>query len=220
MPGFGKLYSSIVTSSIWSEDDATLRVWVAMLATCDAEGVVDGSVPGFAHLARVTIEQMESAIDRLSSPDRYSRSPDHEGRRIAVEPGRGWRILNHGKYRDGGQARDGSRAPYYRGYRQRKADAVAAEPQEEAGPEPYLWARYCSMVSDRKPWDRKALRDALARSVTASALEAAMKQGLPMKQVIEQAEHPNGRPSGYRSSKPKRLPFEEVLRRTRPGGTP
>lgn len=119
MSGWTKLFSSIVTSSIWVEDDSTLRAWVAMLATADADGVVEGSVPGFANLARVTADQMRLAVTRLSSPDPESRTPDFDGRRIEVIEG-GWRILNYRTYRDRGQAKDGSKAPAMRKYRARK----------------------------------------------------------------------------------------------------
>lgn len=119
MAGFAKLYSSITESSIWVEEDFVLRVWIAMLARADSDGIVDGSIPGFANLCRVTVEQMQAAIQRLSSPDPFSRSKDHEGRRIEVFDG-GWKILNHGKYRQQAQAKEGSRAPYYREYRARK----------------------------------------------------------------------------------------------------
>jgi len=102
MSGFTKLVSSIITSSIWVEDDSTLRVWIAMLACADANGVVEGSIPGFASLCRMTVEQMETAIGKLSAPDQYSRSKDFEGRRIETIDG-GWLILNYGKYR---QTRD------------------------------------------------------------------------------------------------------------------
>jgi len=113
MSGFAKLFGSIVTSSIWCEDDATLRVWIAMLATCDNRGVVEGSIPGFANLARVAVPQMEHAVTVLSSPDPHSRTPDHEGRRIEGVPG-GWKLLNYLVYRDRGQGKEGSRAPYMR----------------------------------------------------------------------------------------------------------
>ena len=119
MAGYSKLFSSIVTSSIWMEDDKTLRVWFAMLALTDARGMVEGSVPGFAHVARVSIPEMEHAIEVLSGPDPYSRTPDNEGRRIEVVPG-GWVILNYTAYRDKGQAKDGSRAGYMRNYRVEK----------------------------------------------------------------------------------------------------
>jgi len=117
--GWTKLFSGIVTSSVWCEDHATVRVWVAMLATADADGVVEGSIPGFANLARVTVEEMRAAIERLSAPDPDSRTPDHEGRRIEAIEG-GWRVLNYAKYREKAQEKEGSRAPYYRAYRRRR----------------------------------------------------------------------------------------------------
>jgi len=116
MAGYSKLFSGIVTSSIWCEDDKTFRVWIAMLALSDAAGHVDGSIPGFARLTGATIPEMEHAIERLTSPDPYSRTPDNDGRRLAAEPG-GWRILNYAAYREKGQAKDGSRAEYMRRYR-------------------------------------------------------------------------------------------------------
>lgn len=120
MSGFTKLFASIVTSSLWCEDHVTLRVWVAMLATCNASGVVDGSVPGFASLCRVSVPELESVLERLLGPDEYSRTPDHEGRRIEAIPG-GWQILNYAAYRERGQKGTGSRAEYMRDWRARQA---------------------------------------------------------------------------------------------------
>lgn len=126
MSGWTKLFSSIVTSSVWVAPNPILRVWIAMLATADAEGLVEGSVPGFANLARVTTKQMRRAVDTLSSPDPNSRTPDFEGRRIEAIEG-GWRILNYQPYRERGQGKEGSRAPYYRAYRRRKATVAQQE---------------------------------------------------------------------------------------------
>ncbi len=128
--GFVKLFSSIVTSSIWCEDDATLRVWVAMLATANIDGVVEGSVPGFANLSRVGIPACEAAILKLSSPDPYSRTKDHEGRRIEEIPG-GWRILNYRQYRERAQDKDGSRAPYMRSRRAQARATTEEKPPED-----------------------------------------------------------------------------------------
>ncbi len=119
MSGWTKLFSSIVTSSVWCEDHATVRVWIAMLATADAEGIVEGAVPGFANLARVTVDQMRAAVEKLSSPDPDSRTPDHEGHRIEVIEG-GWRILNYHAYRERAQDKEGSKAPAMRRYRARR----------------------------------------------------------------------------------------------------
>jgi hypothetical protein len=100
---FVKLYTSIVTSSIWLEGDSTLRVWIYMLATADAEGYVGASVGGLAHQSRVSREDCRKALDIFLAPDEDSRdrlnNPENDGRRIEVVDG-GWRIINIRRYRD------------------------------------------------------------------------------------------------------------------------
>jgi hypothetical protein len=103
--GYTKLFSTIVTSTIWQEDKETKILWVTMLATADADGRVDGSIPGLAHLAHLTIAECEKALKKLMSPDSYSRSKEFEGRRIKEIDG-GWQILNYQKYREKNQTRD------------------------------------------------------------------------------------------------------------------
>lgn len=115
--GYSKLFSGLVTSSIWLEDRATIIVWIAFLAICDANGVVSGSLPGLAHLARVSLDEMRTAIEVLSSPDPDSRSPENEGRRIEKVQD-GWRILNYAAYRSKLQGKQGSRAIDMRRYRE------------------------------------------------------------------------------------------------------
>lgn len=129
LAGWTKLFSSIVTSSIWCEDDKTFRVWVALLALSDQEGIVEGSVPGLANLCRLQPAEMRAALEKLASPDPDSRSPEFEGRRIKKIEG-GWRLLNYEKYRQKAVAGEGSRAPYYRAYRARKR---AEQFKDEAG---------------------------------------------------------------------------------------
>lgn len=102
---FSKLFSSIVTSTIWREADHVRIVWVTMLATCDKHGVVLAAVPGLAALANVSIENCLDALDRLMSPDPWSRTKDFDGRRIEEVRG-GWRLLNYGRYRDRDKATD------------------------------------------------------------------------------------------------------------------
>ena len=98
MTGYTKLFASLVHSTIWREPDHVRLVWITMLAICDRNGVVEASLPGLADASRVTIEQCEEAIQRLMSPDKYSRSQEHEGRRVEVTDG-GWLLLNYEKYR-------------------------------------------------------------------------------------------------------------------------
>jgi hypothetical protein len=98
MQGYAKLFSTIITSSIWSADDKTRIVWITMLALADRYGNVQASIPGLAATARVTLQECEAAVRTLSNPDPYSRSTDSEGRRIEPIEG-GWHLLNYVKYR-------------------------------------------------------------------------------------------------------------------------
>lgn len=98
MPNYTKLFNSIVTSTIWTEDDKTRIVWITMLAISDQNGEVHASIPGLARIAGVSVADTETALGKFLSPDSYSRTPDNEGRRIAVIDG-GWELLNHAKYR-------------------------------------------------------------------------------------------------------------------------
>lgn len=131
---FTKLFSSITESTVWCEPHATVRVWIAMLAKADHVGRVFASIPGLANLARVTIEECEVAITTFLSPDKYSRTPDFEGRRIEPIDG-GWRLLNHAKYRalrDEESARE-SKRNYINGRRAKeRAEAQGVENVEHS----------------------------------------------------------------------------------------
>jgi hypothetical protein len=115
MNGFTKLFSSIVTSTIWQEDPETKVVWITLLALADPEGFVDGTVPGIANIARISVKKTRIAINKLESPDPDSRTPDYDGKRIAKVDG-GWILLNYAKYR---KVRDmDERKEYMRQYMQ------------------------------------------------------------------------------------------------------
>lgn len=96
---YTKLFSTITASTIWGEPLATRVVWITMLAMADKHGQVMASVPGLARIANVSLEDCESALKTLRSPDPYSRTPDFEGRRIEDVPG-GWFLLNYAAYRE------------------------------------------------------------------------------------------------------------------------
>ncbi|MCD9029406.1 hypothetical protein LDO26_14520 [Luteimonas sp. BDR2-5] len=125
---FTKLFSSITKSTVWCEPHTTVRVWIAMLADCDPDGCVHASVPGLANLARVTVAECEAALATFLGPDPYSRTPDHEGRRIEVIPG-GWRLLNHKLYRD--RRDEGARRVQNREAAQRYRDRGRQQPSAE-----------------------------------------------------------------------------------------
>jgi len=96
---YTKLFESITRSSIWLEDDQTLRVWVTMLALADRHGYVGASIGGLAATAHVSAEKTKEALEKFLAPDPDSRSQEHDGRRIEVAD-RGWVLLNYERFRD------------------------------------------------------------------------------------------------------------------------
>jgi len=125
--GFTKLFSDIVSSSIWNEDDQTRIVWITLLALKGGDNIARASVGGLAHQARVSLEDCQRAIAKLSGPDPDDRSGQYSGRRIEKVTG-GFLILNGQKYverRDEDYRRE-YMAEYMREYRKRKPVNVNA----------------------------------------------------------------------------------------------
>lgn len=132
--GYNKLFSTIVTSTIWQEPNTTRIVWVTLLALADKHGEVAGSIPGLANIANVTREEFESALSTLMAPDRYSRTTEHEGRRLEAIDG-GWRLLNHGKYRAilSKESVRASKAAYMRNQRAKERGETQDSTVEKSG---------------------------------------------------------------------------------------
>lgn len=99
MQGFIKLFGSILDSTVWKESKETRLVWITMLAMADRDGVINASVPGLAYRAGVTIDECLAAIEVFKSNDPWSRTKDHDGKRIVDVDG-GWQLLNYFKYRE------------------------------------------------------------------------------------------------------------------------
>src|SRR5580704_18365972 len=97
--GYSKLFSSIITSTIWREDLATKVVWITMLALKDRKQQVMASIPGLAHMAGVSKEDCHNSLTKLMLPDPDSRTKEAGGARIKEIDG-GWFIINGDKYRD------------------------------------------------------------------------------------------------------------------------
>lgn len=70
-----------------------------MLAVKDRKHVVRASIPGLASVANIPVESVKRGLAKLASPDEFSRTKEHEGRRITEVDG-GWLILNGEKYRN------------------------------------------------------------------------------------------------------------------------
>ena len=125
---FTKLFSSIITSTVWSHDSDTKVVWVTLLALADKNGEVQGSVPGLARLAGVSVEACEKALEAFQAADRYSRTKDHDGRRVEPISG-GWALLNYAKYRRMASVDDQKEKSAERSRRYRENKASASDDQ-------------------------------------------------------------------------------------------
>lgn len=94
--GYTKLFEELIRSSIWGQDDKTRIVWITLLACKDRNHFVRGTEEWLASAARVTPEDCDMALKKLSNPDPKSHCQEDEGRRIKPMPG-GWHIVS-GEY--------------------------------------------------------------------------------------------------------------------------
>jgi hypothetical protein len=122
---YAKLFSSIIASSLWSEDDKTRILFITMLAMADWEGFVEASPAGLAPLARMSLTDCRKALEKLMSPDPDSKNPDNEGRRVAKADG-GFQILNytHFRYKESKEYTRAQTRERVRRYRERKKGNV------------------------------------------------------------------------------------------------
>lgn len=98
MTGYCKLFEDIVTSTIWQEPNDCRVLWITMLALKGHDHICRATIPALAKFANISIKDVEKYLEHFQSPDKYSRSQEHKGRRIEPVEG-GWFILNGEKYR-------------------------------------------------------------------------------------------------------------------------
>lgn len=99
MNSWAPIFSKIVDSSLWREDDLVVKVFLTMLAKKDADDVVRGSAFMIGEWAKKTEEEALQALKVLSSPDTKRIEPQpFEGRRIGKVDD-GWLILNARYYK-------------------------------------------------------------------------------------------------------------------------
>jgi hypothetical protein len=98
-------------------------VWAFKLSQANGQGI-EGSVPGLAIAAHVSLDECQAAIDALLAPDKYSRTKDLEGRRL-VEVDGGWQIVSYPKWRFKFSAEE--RKAYKRHHEQTRRDRSRAD---------------------------------------------------------------------------------------------
>lgn len=156
MNQFVKIYGSIIRSTVWQTAPHVKLTWVTMLILADSEGRVEGSIPGLANTAGVSIEQVEEALELFRQPDKYSRTKDHDGRRIEDIRG-GWLVLNHNLYRDmrtETQQKSATRQQRYREKKKKTGKVAKPKPASatpvETSPEPAV-SRHVTQRDTRDP---------------------------------------------------------------------
>jgi hypothetical protein len=94
------IFSKIVDSSLWSEPDYVVKVFLTLLAKKDKDFVVRGTAFNIGRWAQKPEKEVLDALKILSSPDkrRIEKQP-FDGRRIEKVDD-GWLILNGRFYQD------------------------------------------------------------------------------------------------------------------------
>lgn len=97
---YGKIFSSMYDGSLYGQWEAIVT-FQQMIVLADAEGFVDMTPQAIAARTSIPLDIIQKGIELLMAPDKYSRTPDCDGRRIElVDESRpwGWSIINHAKY--------------------------------------------------------------------------------------------------------------------------
>jgi len=98
---YAKIFTQIYDSSIVEQPEVRFT-FMDLLILADKNGVVDMTHEAIARRTNRPLEVIRETIAVLESPDRKSRRPDDEGRRIArLDKHRdwGWFIVNYEHFR-------------------------------------------------------------------------------------------------------------------------
>jgi hypothetical protein len=99
---YGKIFGTIYSGTLYGQWQAIVT-FQQMIVLCDSDGMIDMTPPAIAATTSIPLDIIEKGIEILLQPDKYSRSPAEEGRRIVlIDPSRpwGWKIVNHEFYKN------------------------------------------------------------------------------------------------------------------------
>lgn len=100
MDRYTPIWSKIVDSSLWTEPDFVVKIFLTMLAKKDRDNIVRGNAFNIGSWARKSEAEAIEALEILSSPDKKRLEPQkYDGRRIE-KVDEGWLILNGEYYQD------------------------------------------------------------------------------------------------------------------------
>jgi len=99
---YGKIFDSIYDGTL-AEDWRALITFQQFIVLCDADGMVDMTPQSMSRRTGIPIEHIIAGIEVLEKNDKYSRTPDEDGKRIELIDSHrawGWHIINHEKYKN------------------------------------------------------------------------------------------------------------------------
>lgn len=97
---YARVFLQILDSSL-AEDYQTRHIFEDILKLVNRDGVCDMTRQAIARRTNIPLEVVNSAIEKLESPDPHSRDSDHDGRRLVrLDDHRdwGWRVVNWLRY--------------------------------------------------------------------------------------------------------------------------
>lgn len=100
--GYTPVFDSVFQGSLCGKYPET-AAWLFLLALADKNGHVDKSPNYIAAVTGMPVDDLLKCIEEFCKPDERSRTTDSDGKRLElIDPSRpwGWRIINHGKYRE------------------------------------------------------------------------------------------------------------------------
>jgi hypothetical protein len=100
--GYTPLFDTMLTGTLYGRWPHT-GIWACLLSRATREGIIDETPQALAAAIGVPVDTLMTCIRDFMNPDPDSRSPEHDGRRLALiheHRSWGWKVVNHVKYRD------------------------------------------------------------------------------------------------------------------------
>lgn len=100
--GYTPVFDTMLTGTLYGRWPHT-GIWACLLSRASREGLIDETPQALAAAIGVPVETLTTCIRDFMDPDPDSRSQENDGRRLALIDERrswGWKIINHGKYRE------------------------------------------------------------------------------------------------------------------------
>ena len=99
---YGKIFDTIYKGTLYGQWEAIVTMQ-QLIVLADADGVVDMTPMAISAVTSIPRDIIDKGLEILSSPDKYTRTPGSDGRRIElIDEHRpwGWVLVNYEKYKN------------------------------------------------------------------------------------------------------------------------